>query len=148
MQHVDGVSVELHLWDTAGQEKFRSLTPIYYRSAAAAIALYDCTSSTSFDHLDQWMQNFQETAGDETVIAIAGNKADLTEQRQLSRIEVEKWARSKNYVFVETSALTGDGVQELFVQITKELLQMQKTHTLISRNEVLNEQTKSRNCMC
>jgi small GTP-binding protein len=129
-EDVDGVGVELQIWDTAGQEKFRSLSPIYFQNAVAAVAVYDRTNRASFEHLGQWIDDFTEIAGYHTVIAIAGNKLDLVYGVEVGFAEAEEWAKSRNYVIVETSALTGDGVQELFRELVAAILKLQTSHKI------------------
>jgi small GTP-binding protein len=123
-EDVEGVGVELQIWDTAGQEKFRSLAPIYFRNAAAAIAVYDRTSRTTFENLSQWIEAFTEIAGYQTVVAIAGNKLDLTDEAEVTLTEAKEWAEGHNYILAETSALTGAGVQDLFRELVAAILKM------------------------
>jgi small GTP-binding protein len=129
-EDVDGVGVELQIWDTAGQEKFRSLSPIYFQNAVAAVAVYDRTNRASFEHLGQWIDDFIEIAGYHTVIAIAANKLDLVRGVEIGFAEAEEWAKSRNYVIVETSALTGDGVQELFRELVAAILKLQTSNKI------------------
>lgn len=119
---VDGVKIEIQIWDTAGQEKFRSLSPIYYRNAVAAVAVYDQTDRSSFEHLDKWIHSFTEVAGMNTIIAIAGNKCDLADLLQVSYTEAEGWAKSHNYLIEQTSAMTGLGIRNLFQRLAEEIL--------------------------
>jgi small GTP-binding protein len=129
-EDVGGVGVELQIWDTAGQEKFRALGPIYFRNAVAALAVYDRTSRASFEHLGQWIDAFVEIAGGQTVIAIAGNKLDLVDGVEVGIAEAEEWARPRGYVIAETSALTGVGVQDLFRELVAAILKIQTTNRL------------------
>jgi small GTP-binding protein len=120
---VKGIGVELQIWDTAGQEKFRSLGPIYFRNAGAAIAVYDRTSRESFNHLTEWIDAFTETAGYQAVIAIAGNKLDLPDP-QVDLTEAQEWAQMHNYILFETSALTGAGIHDLFRALVDGILRL------------------------
>jgi small GTP-binding protein len=129
-EDVDGIVVELQIWDTAGQEKFRSLGPIYFRNAAGAICVYDRTSRSSFEHLPQWIDAFTEIAGCQTVIAIAGNKLDLVDGMEIGFPEVKEWANAHNYIAGETSALTGAGVHDLVRELVAAILRAQSSNRL------------------
>jgi small GTP-binding protein len=129
-EDVGGTGVELQIWDTAGQEKFRSLGPIYFRNASAAIAVYDRTSRESFEHLTQWIDAFIETAGYQAVIAVAGNKLDLDDP-QIELSEAEDWAKAHNYIIVETSAVTGTGIQALFRELVDAIVRSRSNERFI-----------------
>ena len=118
---VNDKKVEMQIWDTAGQEKFRSLGPIYFRNSLGAIAVYDCTQSKSFDALEQWINDFKEVAGSNVVIGIAGNKCDL-ENHEVECEYASKWAQLNDYFFKETSALNGTGISELFSEVAQKIV--------------------------
>lgn len=118
---VDGKNVEIQVWDTAGQEKYRSLGPIYFRHAAGAIVVFDLTVKETFDHLGEWINSFTDVAGSETIICIAANKSDLNVACEVPIETAEKWAKANGYYFKPTSALTGEGVEELFQQMVTSL---------------------------
>jgi small GTP-binding protein len=139
---VNSVSVELQIWDTAGQERYRSLAPIYFRNAVAAVVVFDCTSRATFEHLAQWIHDFREVAGPEAIVLVTCNKADITEERTVSRAEAQEWANSMDYIFLETSARTGAGVPELFDSLVRSVLALQapqKTSRLPSFTEDIRE---------
>ncbi|KAG6482114.1 hypothetical protein ZIOFF_058743 [Zingiber officinale] len=81
---VNGESVKFEIWDTAGQERYHSLAPMYYRGAAAAVVVYDITNSATFTRAKKWVQELQAQGSSNTIIALAGNKADLLEARQVT----------------------------------------------------------------
>lgn len=118
----DGVRVQLQIWDTAGQEKYRSLGPIYFRNAVGAVVVYDVSVRETFVHLDEWISSFVNVAGPETTLFIVGNKTDMAEYRQVTVEEGEAVAKEYNGGFFETSAQTGDGVQELFMAVAGSLV--------------------------
>jgi small GTP-binding protein len=125
---VKGTNVELQIWDTAGQEKFRSLGPIYYRNSMAALVVYDCTARLTFEHLTTWIEEFMETAGRHTAIAIAGNKIDLSDKVEVTWPEAQEWARG--YIVGQTSAKTGQGVDVLFNELVGAIIRMQTSDRL------------------
>eukprot|EP00928_Gymnodinium_smaydae_P047702 TRINITY_DN31851_c0_g1_i1.p1 TRINITY_DN31851_c0_g1~~TRINITY_DN31851_c0_g1_i1.p1 ORF type:complete len:213 (-),score=38.19 TRINITY_DN31851_c0_g1_i1:97-735(-) len=106
--------VKLNVWDTAGQERYRAVTRAYFRGALGALILYDITSEASYGHLAEWLQDAQDQASEDIVIMIVGNKCDLADQRKVTFDRANTWAQDHNLMFLETSALTGENVQEVF----------------------------------
>merc|ERR1719222_1552705 len=78
---LDDTTVKFEIWDTAGQERYHSLAPMYYRGAQAAIVVYDITNADTFERAKTWVKELQRQASPNIVIALAGNKADLTTNR-------------------------------------------------------------------
>ena len=111
---IDGQDIHLLLYDTAGQEKFRSLIPMYTRDANIILLVYDISSKDSFDHLPEWLRDLSNVKLDEVIFALVGNKNDLEDKRAVSTEEGLKFAEENNYIFQEISAKTGDGFSELF----------------------------------
>jgi len=79
-----GTRVKLQIWDTAGQEKYRSVTPIYYRDASAAICVFDVTNRESLDDAKKWIADLRQFAPPHIIIALAGNKCDLYSQEEVT----------------------------------------------------------------
>ncbi|OLP90126.1 Ras-related protein Rab-6 [Symbiodinium microadriaticum] len=123
VQLLSGSQIRLQLWDTAGQERFRSLVNGYIRDAAAAVVCYDVTNRQSFDSTTQWIEEVRQSRGDDVLVYLVGNKVDLAESRQVSRAEGEAKAAEVKGRFAETSARSGDNVQELFKQLGEALAQ-------------------------
>ena len=111
---IDGQDIHLLLYDTAGQEKFRSLIPMYTRDANIILLVYDISSQDSFDHLPNWLNDLSNVNMDEAIFALVGNKNDLGDKREVSTEDGKKFAEEHNFIFQETSAKTGDGFSELF----------------------------------
>jgi Ras-related protein Rab-18 len=115
---VDGVQYMLHIWDTAGQERFHSVSPSYFRRADGVLLFYSVDSRDSFAHLGYWKRIAdQNKSGDTVPVIVVGNKTDLTDKRVIDREEGERWARELECLFIETSAMTGEGVREAFQTI-------------------------------
>jgi Ras-related protein Rab-5C len=119
------VQVKLEIWDTGGQEKYRSLAPLYYRDAQAALLIYDITSQESFKVLLECHRDLLEKRGNQPmVVAVAGNKKDLLQMRAVNKAAVDSFGETNRIaVVMETSALTGEGVLELFENIAKTVLE-------------------------
>ncbi|KAI8079830.1 ras family-domain-containing protein [Halteromyces radiatus] len=113
---VNDQQIKLQIWDTAGQESFRTITRSYYRGAAGALLVYDITRRETFENLSTWLQDVREHANPNTVIMVIGNKSDLESKRQVSREEGEKFAKDNNLFFLEASAKSADNVEEAFVK--------------------------------
>jgi small GTP-binding protein len=110
-----GKCIKFEIWDTAGQEKYRALTKIFYKDAGVAILVYDITRKESFDELkDYWYNQIKECAPKNIVIGIAANKCDLYDNEQVSEDEARNFANEIGAVFKLTSASTNQGIEELF----------------------------------
>ena len=81
---LNDTTVKFEIWDTAGQERYHSLAPMYYRGAQAAIVVYDITNADSFTRAKNWVKELQRQGNPNIVIALAGNKVDLDEERKIS----------------------------------------------------------------
>jgi len=109
--------LDLSVWDTAGQEKYQSLAPLYYRGAIAAILVYDICNSPSYDALTQWLNRLKEFGPKELIKIIVGNKCDLQEQRQVMKGKAELFAMKENCLYLETSARDNVNVEQIFHEI-------------------------------
>ncbi|ESO82802.1 hypothetical protein LOTGIDRAFT_229819 [Lottia gigantea] len=118
---VDGNTYKFQIWDTAGQEKYRALAPMYYRGAAAAIIAYDVTRESSFKSVKSWVQELRHQGHPNIVLAIAGNKCDLEDLREVRLKDAEDYAKQIDALFCETSALTAVNVADIFTKICKKL---------------------------
>jgi small GTP-binding protein len=116
----NGREIEVELWDTAGQEEYRALGPIYFRNATAALVVFDVTSSESFLHVNEWIQSFRDVTGDNTIVIIIGNKCDL-ENREVEPQTARDWAANRKCSYHETSAATGMGIDPLFEALVDQL---------------------------
>jgi len=118
---IDNRQIKLQIWDTAGQESFRSITRSYYRGAAGALLVYDITRRETFSHLTRWLEEARQNANQSMVIMLIGNKSDLDHRRQVSREEGEKFARENGLIFLETSAKTANNVEEAFINTAQKI---------------------------
>ena len=111
---IDNQDIHLLLYDTAGQEKFRALIPMYTRDANIILLVYDVTSKDSFLHLSDWFKDLTNVKKEEVIFAVVGNKIDLDDRREVNSNEGENYAKEHDFIFAEVSAKTGDGFSELF----------------------------------
>ena len=106
--------VRLILYDTAGQEKFRSLIPMYIREAQIILLIYDISDRESFDSMPKWLTEVMDVKNSESVFALIGNKIDLENERKVTFEEGKKFANDNNFIFQEVSAKNGKNFETLF----------------------------------
>ena len=154
----------IQIWDTAGQENFRSITRAYYKNSVCAMVVYDITSRESFEHVQNWIQDIKDQSPKTVLIVLVGNKIDLVNERKVKEEEGKAFAEKHNFIFQEMSALTGDGIQELFLN---KLLSQIRTHLMNkekfnadqeeeqlklklqgSTEKILNSKSKKKCCCC
>jgi small GTP-binding protein len=112
--------VRLQVWDTAGQEKFRALAPFYFRGTAVAILVYDVTQKQTLEGIDDWANEIATKAPSAIKLVVVGNKKDLADERVVSASDGNEASRKIRAEFhIETSAKTGEGLQELFTRIAE-----------------------------
>ncbi|CDW78137.1 rab gtpase [Stylonychia lemnae] len=124
---VDGVSVTLQIWDTAGQEKFQSLGYAFYRGADCCVLCYDITNKRTFENLDRWKEGFIENAAPYDIqtfpFMLLGNKIDKEYDRKVDSQEAQEWAKQNcDMLFYETSAKEGLSVEQAFNKLSKKAL--------------------------
>ena len=118
-----GKNLLLDIWDTAGQEKYKSLTKFFYKDAAVAILVYDITRRESFDSIrDYWYGQVQENGSKNIVLGIAGNKCDLYENEAVPEQEAREFADKIGAIFELTSAQNNTGINELFQNVGNKYL--------------------------
>ena len=118
-----GKNLLLDIWDTAGQEKYKSLTKFFYKDAAVAILVYDITRKESFESIrDYWYGQVQENGSKNIVLGIAGNKCDLYEEEAVPESEAREFAQKIGAIFELTSAQNNTGINELFQNVGNKYL--------------------------
>jgi small GTP-binding protein len=110
----NGVQLKLQIWHTAGQESFKSLAPMYYRSAAAVFILFDVTRISIFDNTKYWVNQIALNGSSEVKIVVVANKIDIQNVRKVAREDAENYAKQIGANYMEVSAVSGQGVDEMF----------------------------------
>merc|ERR1712178_250944 len=135
--------VKLLIWDTAGQEVFRSFTPNFLRGALAGIICYDITNRESFEHAAGWLEDLKKARGEEAIVALVGNKVDLEAARQVPRADAEAKAKEfKAAVFHETSAKSGQSIDQVFEDVARQLTTAPFTNMEGNSQGVVNPNAK------
>ncbi|XP_065573068.1 ras-related protein Rab-21-like [Artemia franciscana] len=136
--NLPGKVANLAIWDTAGQERYHALGPIYYRDSQGAILVYDITDKESFKRVQNWIKELRKMLGEEVCILIAGNKIDLESERAINLATCESYADTVGAHHVSTSAKINKGIDELFFNITKRMIEKadEKASNSLCRNGV------------
>lgn len=121
--NVGGKRVNLAIWDTAGQERFHALGPIYYRDSNGAILVYDITDEDSFQKVKNWVKELRRMLGQDVTLCIVGNKTDLEKDRHVPVQEAEQYAASVNAKHFHSSAKLNRGIEELFLDLSKSMIE-------------------------
>ena len=111
----------IQIWDTAGQENFRSITRAYYKNSVCALVVYDISSRDSFNNVSTWVEDCKNQSPKTIFMALVGNKSDLEDKRAVSYEEGKDFADKNEMMFFETSAKTGINVDEIFSQTAHEI---------------------------
>jgi Ras-related protein Rab-6A len=141
--YLEDRTVRLQLWDTAGQERFRSLIPSYIRDSSVAIVVFDITNRASFLSTTKWIDDVRSERGNEVIIVLVGNKADLSDKRQVTNEEATAKSTELGILFMETSAKAGHNVKNLFKKIAMSLPGMEKDNAadLLAQNQKIDVTT-------
>jgi len=115
--------IKYEIWDTAGQEKYRALNKMFYQDAKVIILVIDITRKDTYQAiLNYWYKELTENAPQNNIIALAANKNDLYEYEEVTNEELDQYAKSINAIYQKTSALKGQGINELFNTIGEKIL--------------------------
>ena len=119
---INDKNIKLQIWDTCGQEAYRSLITSFYRNASLAILVYSIDNVNSFNNIEAWLNEIKSQANPETKVFLIGNKIDLEDQRKITIEMAQTFSNEHSFnFFVETSAKTGFNAQNVFVEVAKEL---------------------------
>ena len=111
----------IQIWDTAGQENFRSITRAYYKNSVCALVVYDITNKDSFKNVSTWIQDCKNQSPKTIFMVLVANKSDLNDKREVSYDDGKDLAEKNNMLFFETSAKNGDNIEEIFGNSAQEI---------------------------
>jgi Ras-related protein Rab-2A len=129
--------MKLSLWDTAGQETYKSITRSYFRGASGALLVFDISRKNTFLSVTSWLHDLRQIAEEGIIVVLVGNKSDLASastvsehdqdaenKRQVSKEEAEEWCKANGVMeYVETSAKSGEGVERAFLEVAERIYQ-------------------------
>ena len=142
--------IKVQLWDTAGQERFKSLAMTYYRKAYGILLLFDVTKRSSFISCKNYLEEVRINSDKNCVIYLIGNKIDLSNQRQITKMEAENFAQKENVVYLETSALKNMNVYDVFTSLLNDIYQAKKEENkdklFLEKAENIGLQNNSNKC--
>ena len=118
---INNKKLRLQIWDTAGQENYRSITRAYYKNSACALLVYDISNRESFEHISNWIEDCLAQSPKSVFMVLVGNKSDLSQERKVTYQEGEEMAKNNKIMFFETSAKTGENVDKIFEDSAKEI---------------------------
>ena len=147
--NIENTNIKLQIWDTCGQEEYRSLISSFYHNSSLAILVYSIDNENSFNNLEIWLNEIKTLGNPDMNVFLVGNKADLEDKRQVSKERAEEFCKSHQMnFFLETSAKTGLNVQNVFIEASKLLFQKHlEIKDRFSRPDSVNvtERTSERN---
>ena len=133
---------KLQIWDTAGQESFRSITRIFYRGAHCVFLTYDITREETFNNVIEWLKEVKQHASPDILIYLIGNRCDLEDDREVTKERALEFCQQYSIdKFFETSAKTGDNVEEVFSLAAKELYEQSKEELKKEEEEENNRES-------
>ena len=119
-----GKVIKVQLWDTAGQDKYRTIAKNYYKGSHGILLLYDITKMSSFENIREWIQDIRQEVSPKSIIFLIGNKIDLTDQRKISKEQGEELAEEFKIPFFEASAKSGENVDEVFKALYEKIIEV------------------------
>jgi small GTP-binding protein len=143
----DNHQISIQIWDTAGQEKFKSITKAYIRNALGVILVFDLTDRKSFDELNQWLEDVRAFCDPNAVIILIGNKCDLSDQRDVTQTDAESFAQSNQLKYLEASALIGKNIREAFQRTASALYYRHPIYQEYSK-QITEGKSRGKRCNC
>ena len=116
-----GKTIKVQLWDTAGQDKYRTIAKYYFKGSHGILLLYDVTKQSSFQNIRDWIQDIREEVSQKAIIFLIGNKIDLVDKRKISKEKGIELAEEYKLPFFEASAKSGENVDEVFKALYKKI---------------------------
>ena len=116
-----GKTIKVQLWDTAGQDKYRTIAKNYFKGSHGILLLYDVTKQSSFQNIRDWIQDIREEVSQKAIIFLIGNKIDLVDKRKISKEKGIELAEEYKLPFFEASAKSGENVDEVFKALYKKI---------------------------
>ena len=140
----ENIKIRYDIWDTAGQEKYRSINKIFYQDAQVTLLVYDITQKETYDAIkNYWFQEVKDNAPEDVIVFIVGNKSDIYEKEVVNEEEARQYAKDINALYKLVSAENGDGINEIFKMIGERMLTQEFLEKI--KNEKNNNDNNSTN---
>ena len=141
----DGKMVKIQIWDTAGQDRFRSITKNYYKGAHGIILIYDITNKKSFENVRTWINQIKEEVSEKVSIILVGNKIDDEEHRAVQTEEGKNLAKELGLMFFECSAKSGVNIDSTFNELVKKTVE---NYSKVAKGETLKNKKGGKKICC
>ena len=125
VEAINNQTINIKLWDTAGQERYKALTQNYFRNAEGVLLTFDVTNTDSFNNLKDWIGSIKTNMEGKNIflpLIIVGNKIDMEDSREINKEDADKFASDNNYKYFETSAKTGEGVDDAVRDLVNQVM--------------------------
>ena len=132
---IDEKVYRIQIWDTAGQENFRSIARAYYKNSVCACVVYDISKHSSFEDIQVWIDDCTKQTAKSVLLFLIGNKNDLNDEREVSYEEGEAYAKAHKMMFLEASAKTGNNINEIFERSVKQIAKNIKNNVYDLEND-------------
>ena len=144
----ENVTIRFNIWDTAGQEKYRSINKIFYQDAQITFLVYDITFAETFRAIkDYWYSEVKENSPKDAIIFLIGNKSDLYEKEEVNEEEARKYAEEINSLYKLVSAQNGEGINDIFKMVGERLLTEEFLQKIKEENNANNNRNSIKNIM-
>ena len=127
---IKGINAKIQIWDTAGQEKFNSLTKNFFTNTDGILIIFDLTNKTSFTNIKNWIEDVKDKQGHKIKKIIVGNKADLKDKRKVTKEDIK--SKTEKYKYIEVSAVNGNNVEKAFDTLIKAIVGKRTDEELIA----------------
>jgi small GTP-binding protein len=142
----DGRTVKIQLWDTAGEERFHTITKNYYKTAHAIILIFDVTEKATYQNVKNWVEQIREEVSSKVVTVLVGNKIDDVENRKINKEEGEEMAKECGISYFECSAKTGENIDPIFNDLIKKTIENYKVLEDATKLDSKKKSKKKRFC--
>jgi small GTP-binding protein len=144
---IEDIVYKVHLWDTAGQEVYHSITAPYFRNAAGVLLFFDLSDRSTFQALDYWFNLIDENTRAMPLVNVLGNKCDLPD-RQTSIVEAREYCQQKGALYFEVSAKTGENAEHALVSLVEQIAEKQNVMPVSVPPPMLVRQEDKRGTCC
>jgi Ras-related protein Rab-1A len=141
-----GQVIKVQLWDTAGQDRYRTIAKNYYKGSHGILLLYDVTKTSSFENIREWIKDIREEVYEKAIIFLIGNKIDKKDQIKIKTEDAEKLAEEFNIPFFEASAKSGENVDEIFKALYKKISEVYVDIQQEGGTKLTKKNKKNRKC--